>query len=61
MRNDVLLILLISSAVFIAGLVYNVKRLKKMTYEEREKETDRSLDRAGWLTIIKNILKLFTN
>lgn len=64
MKNDIIILaiatlLLLLFLIFFARMKY--KKLKKMSNEERERVANEKLDKAGWLTIIKNILKLFVS
>lgn len=64
MKNDLFLLAIISFLLLVTVFFIMRKKykgFKKMTNEERKKEVDKNLDRTGWLVIVKNILKLFTN
>ena len=61
MKSDIVIILIISFVLLFILIFFITKKMREMTVEERQREIDKSLDRASWLTIVKNILKLFTH
>lgn len=64
MKGD--LIFAIAISVFLLIMVFLImkikyKKLKKMNDTERKTEINKNLNKAGWLTIVKNILRFFTD